>query len=85
MVSLSGLITVKDILKKQSYPNAGLDKHGRLIVGAAVGIEDSTIDRVLALQQDAHVDVIFIDTAHAHSKSVVDQIKLIRKEVFKCM
>ena len=80
---LSGLITVKDILKKQSHPNAALDKHGRLIVGAAVGIEDSTIDRVRALQ-DAQVDVIFIDTAHAHSKSVVRQIKSIRKQISNC-
>ena len=80
---LSGLITVKDILKKQSYPNAALDIHGRLIVGAAVGIEDTTLDRVAALQ-DAQVDIIFIDTAHAHSKSVIDQIKLIRKEISNC-
>ena len=65
----SGLIAVKDILKKQkSYPNAALDKHGRLVCGAAVGIEENTIDRVGALI-DACVDLIFIDTAHAHSKS----------------
>ena len=60
---LSGLITVKDILKKLSYPNAALDKHGRLICGAAVGIENNTLDRVGALL-DASVDLIFIDTAH---------------------
>ena len=76
---LSGLITVKDILKKQSYPNAALDKHGRLVCGAAVGIEKNTIDRVGALI-DACVDLIFIDTAHAHSKSVLNQIDLIKKE-----
>ena len=76
---LSGLITVKDILKKQSYPNAALDKHGRLVCGAAVGIEENTIDRVGALI-DACVDLIFIDTAHAHSKSVLNQIDLIKKE-----
>ena len=76
---LSGLITVKDILKKQSYPNAALDKHGRLVCGAAVGIEENTIDRVGALT-DACVDLIFIDTAHAHSKSVLNQIDLIKKE-----
>lgn len=76
---LSGLITVKDILKKQSYPNAALDKHGRLVCGAAVGIEENTIDRVGALI-DACVDLIFIDTAHAHSKSVLNQIDGIKKE-----
>tara|TARA_X000001036_G_scaffold176794_1_gene167331 strand:+ start:607 stop:2073 length:1467 start_codon:yes stop_codon:yes gene_type:complete len=76
---LSGLITVKDILKKQSYPDAALDKHGRLVCGAAVGIEDNTLDRVGALI-DASVDLIFIDTAHAHSKSVVNQIDMIKKE-----
>ena len=76
---LSGLITVKDILKKQSYPDAALDKHGRLVCGAAVGIEDNTLDRVGALI-DASVDLLFIDTAHAHSKSVVNQIDMIKKE-----
>ena len=76
---LSGLITVKDILKKQSYPNAALDKHGRLVCGAAVGIEENTLDRVGALI-DASVDLLFIDTAHAHSKSVLNQIDMIKKE-----
>ena len=76
---LSGLITVKDILKKQSYPSAALDKHGRLICGAAVGIENNTLDRVGALL-DASVDLIFIDTAHAHSKSVLNQVDMIKKE-----
>tara|TARA_Y100000996_G_scaffold414254_1_gene404618 strand:+ start:8012 stop:9484 length:1473 start_codon:yes stop_codon:yes gene_type:complete len=80
---LSGLITVKDILKKQSCPNAAADRHGRLVCGGAVGIEDSTLDRVGALL-DANVDVIFIDTAHAHSKSVIKQIKLIKKEYPSC-
>ena len=80
---LSGLITVKDILKKQSCPNAAADKHGRLVCGAAVGIEDTTLDRVAALL-DASADIIFIDTAHAHSKSVVNQIKLIKKEFPNC-
>ena len=76
---LKGLITVKDILKKQSYPHAALDKHGRLVCGAAVGIEDNTLDRVGALI-DASVDLLFIDTAHAHSKSVLNQIDMIKKE-----
>tara|TARA_Y100001970_G_C14240697_1_gene864744 strand:- start:428 stop:1900 length:1473 start_codon:yes stop_codon:yes gene_type:complete len=80
---LSGLITVKDILKKQSCPNAAADKHGRLVCGAAVGIEESTLDRVGALL-DANADIIFIDTAHAHSQSVIKQIKLIKKEYSNC-
>ncbi len=80
---LSGLITVKDILKKQSYPNASLDKHSRLVVGAAVGIEDSTLDRVAALKE-AQVDVIFIDTAHGHSKLVLNQVNMIQKEISNC-
>jgi len=80
---LSGLITVKDILKKQSCPNAAVDPHGRLVCAAAVGIEDSTLDRVGALI-DADVDVIFIDTAHAHSKSVINQIQQIKKRYSSC-
>ena len=80
---LSGLITVKDILKKQSYPNASLDKHGRLICGAAVGVEKNTLDRVGALL-DASVDLIFMDTAHGHSVSVLNQIDMIKKEYSSC-
>ena len=80
---LSGLITVKDILKKQSCPNAAVDKHGRLVCGAAVGIQETTLDRVGALL-DVYLDIIFIDTAHAHSKSVINQIKLIKKEYPNC-
>lgn len=80
---LSGLITVKDILKKQSYPNAALDKHGRLICGAAVGVEKNTLDRVGALL-DASVDLIFMDTAHGHSVSVLNQIDMIKKEYSSC-
>ena len=72
-------VNLKDILKKQSYPSAALDKHGRLICGAAVGIENNTLDRVGALL-DASVDLIFIDTAHAHSKSVLNQVDMIKKE-----
>ena len=74
---LSGLITVKDIQKKEDYPNACKDKNGRLRVGAAVGISSDTFDRVTALKE-ADVDAIFIDTAHGHSKGVlniVDKIK----------
>ena len=68
---LKGLITVKDILKKQEHPNAAVDKHGRLLVAAAVGVEKSTMDRVSALIEK-QVDAIVLDTAHGHSKSVLD-------------
>ena len=74
---LCGLITVKDILKKENYPSATIDKYGRLRVGAAVGISRDTIRRVQSLVK-MNVDVLFIDTAHAHSKSVVSVYKKIR-------
>ena len=76
--NLTGLITVKDILKKQNYPQAAIDKHGRLLVGAAVGIDVDTLDRVSELKNN-NVDVIVIDTAHAHSKSVISMTKKIKK------
>ncbi len=75
---LTGLITVKDILKKQNFPDAATDKHGRLLVGAAVGIDVDTIDRVSELINN-NVDIIVIDTAHGHSKSVMDMTKNIKK------
>ena len=74
---LKGLITVKDILKKEQHPNASLDKHGRLIVAAAVGIENCTLDRVAALV-DKDVDAIVVDTAHGHSQSVLDVVNKIK-------
>ena len=74
---LTGLITVKDILKKQNFPNAAIDKHGRLLVGAAVGIDVDTLDRVAELVNN-NVDVIVIDTAHGHSKSVMNMTKKIK-------
>ena len=76
--ALTGLITVKDILKKQNFPNAAIDKHGRLLVGAAVGIDVDTIERVSELVNN-NVDVIVIDTAHGHSKSVMDMAREIKK------
>ncbi|OQX86273.1 MAG: IMP dehydrogenase [Candidatus Latescibacteria bacterium 4484_7] len=75
---IKGLITVKDIQKKLDFPNAAKDPNGRLRVGAAVGVSHDTMDRVAALV-DANVDVVVIDTAHAHSKNVFDAIKRIRK------
>ena len=74
---LKGLITVKDILKKEEHPNASLDQHGRLIVAAAVGVEKSTLDRVAALVEK-DVDAIVVDTAHGHSQSVLDVVEKIK-------
>ncbi len=75
---LIGLITYKDILKVKSRPNACKDEYGRLRAGAAVGVTKDTLERVNALVE-ANVDVITIDTAHGHSKGVVDTLKIIRK------
>lgn len=76
---LIGLITFKDIQKKKSFPNACKDELGRLRVGAAVGIEKNTIERVEELIK-ANVDVVVIDTAHAHSEGVLQMIKKIKKK-----
>lgn len=75
---LKGLITIKDIEKSIQYPNSARDQNGRLLVGAAVGTAANTMDRVSALVE-AKVDVIAIDTAHGHSKMVLDKVKEIRK------
>ena len=74
---LKGLITVKDILKKEDHPNASVDKHGRLLAAAAVGIESNTLDRVSALVENK-VDAIVVDTAHGHSQSVLDMVSKIK-------
>ena len=76
---LKGLITFKDIMKKKKYPNASKDEHGRLRVGAAVGITLDTIDRIKALS-NAGADAIVIDTAHGHSSGVLKTIKEARKK-----
>jgi len=76
---LIGLITFKDIQKKKSFPNACKDEHGRLRVGAAVGIQRDTLERVEALI-NSNVDVVVIDTAHAHSEGVLQMIKKIKKK-----
>ncbi|MFK7900253.1 MAG: IMP dehydrogenase [Cyclobacteriaceae bacterium] len=75
---LVGLITYRDILKKKDRPNACKDSFGRLRVGAAVGVTPDIMDRVQALV-DAEVDVISIDTAHGHSKGVMDVTKKVKK------
>ncbi|MEK7583292.1 MAG: IMP dehydrogenase [Patescibacteria group bacterium] len=74
---LKGLITFKDIEKKKSHPHACKDEHGRLRVGAAVGVATDTLERVEALVK-AGVDVITVDTAHGHAKKVLDRIREIR-------
>jgi len=75
---LRGLMTVKDINKAQAYPSACKDSDGRLRVGAAVGTGPETPDRVDALVR-AGVDVIVVDTAHGHSKGVVDRVRWVKE------
>ncbi|MFD2742152.1 MULTISPECIES: IMP dehydrogenase [Sphingobacterium] len=74
---LKGLITFKDIQKYRHYPNAAKDEHGRLLVGAAVGVTHDTIERVDALVK-AGVDVVTIDTAHGHSLGVINKLKEVK-------
>jgi IMP dehydrogenase len=76
---LTGLITFKDIQKKKNKPNACQDKFGRLRVGAAVGVTSDILDRIEALK-NAGVDIISIDTAHGHSKGVMDAAKKVKKK-----
>jgi len=76
---LMGLVTIKDIEKTISYPNSCNDEHGRLRVGAAVGIGPDTLDRVRALVS-ADVDIIVVDSAHGHSFGVLNAIKLVKAE-----
>ena len=74
----TGLVTVKDIEKAKAFPNACKDSHDRLRVGAAIGTGESNIERAEALV-NAEVDVIVIDTAHGHSKGVLDMVSRIKK------
>ena len=78
--NLTGLITVKDIQKNEDYPNACKDKNGRLRVGAAIGVSNDFMDRAGALS-NVDVDVVVIDTAHGHSKSVLDSVKLLKRDI----
>ncbi|WP_332651770.1 IMP dehydrogenase [Lysinibacillus sp. 54212] len=75
---LMGLITIKDIEKVIEFPNAAKDTHGRLLVGAAVGVSKDTMMRVAKLVE-AQVDIITIDTAHGHSAGVIDTVREIRE------
>jgi IMP dehydrogenase len=75
---LIGLITYKDIMKEVDYPNACKDKYGRLVVGAAVGVTHDMLERIDALVK-VGVDAVCIDTAHGHSKGVLDAVRLAKK------
>lgn len=79
---LIGLITYRDILQLQSCPNAVKDDFGRLRVGAALGITKNLLERAAALQQIG-VDVVCLDSAHGHTKGVIDSLKLLRKNFKK--
>ena len=76
---LSGLVTMKDIEKSAEHPNATKDDSGSLMVGAALGTGTDTLDRAKALNE-AGVDLFVIDSAHGHSKNVIETIKIIKKE-----
>lgn len=75
---LKGLITIKDIEKAIKYPNSAKDSNGRLLVGAAVGVSRDMNDRLKALV-DARVDVVVVDTAHGHSKGVLEAVYRIKE------
>ncbi|WP_007026377.1 IMP dehydrogenase [Saccharomonospora iraqiensis] len=77
---LRGLITVKDFVKTEQYPDATKDTDGRLIAGAAVGVGADGHQRALALA-DAGVDVLMVDTAHGHSRAVLDTVTTLKKEL----
>ncbi|MHB8421469.1 MAG: IMP dehydrogenase [Leptospirales bacterium] len=74
---LQGLITIKDIEKKIKYPNSAKDQKGRLLVGAAVGVGPVAIERAKLLAK-SQVDMLVVDTAHGHSKSVVEIIRILK-------
>jgi len=78
--ALCGLITVKDILKKENHPNAATDDHGRLLSAAAIGVSSDALERAQALQ-NAHVDVLVVDTAHGHSKGVLETVKQLKSNL----
>lgn len=78
--TLRGLITVKDIFKRRSHPNASKDIHGRLLVGGAVGASSVELDRAIELAS-AGCDVIVVDTAHGHSDGVLQAVERVRNEL----
>ena len=75
---LRGLMTVKDITKQTDFPNAARDAHGKLRVGAAVGVGEGTEERVELLVK-AGVDVLVVDTAHGHSQGVIERVRWVKK------
>ncbi|MEW6058377.1 MAG: IMP dehydrogenase [Bdellovibrionota bacterium] len=75
---LKGLITIKDIVKKAKYPNANKDGFGRLMVGAAVGVA-ADLDERAGLLAEAGLDVFFVDSAHGHSRGVLEAIRALKK------
>lgn len=80
---LTGLITIKDIEKATAFPKANKDSHGRLFVGAAIGTSEEAEERLSALIQ-AGVDLLCVDTAHGHSKKVIDKVRYIKKTYPEC-
>lgn len=76
---LEGLFTIKDIMKIKKYPNSCKDQQGRLRAGAAVGVGKDTPDRVRALKKEG-VDVIVVDSAHGHSRNILETVKRIKAE-----
>ena len=76
--NLKGLITIKDIEKTIKYPNAAKDSQGRLLCGAAIGITNNVLERVQALV-NAHVDVVVLDSAHGHSRNVLNCLRQIKE------
>jgi len=77
---IRGLITVKDFVKTEQFPNATKDPDGRLVCGAAVGVGDDAYKRAMTLV-DAGVDVLMVDTAHGHSRGVVEMVTKLKKEL----
>lgn len=76
--ALKGLITIKDIEKSVKYPNAAKDSNGRLLVAAAIGVTKDILERAKALA-DAQVDAFVLDSAHGHSKNILEAVKLVKK------
>jgi IMP dehydrogenase len=77
---LRGLITVKDFVKTEQFPNATKDPDGRLLCGAAIGVGDDAYKRAMSLV-DAGVDVLMVDTAHGHSRGVLDMVRRLKREL----
>ncbi len=76
---LKGLITIKDIEKAEQFPDSAKDQQGRLLVGAAVGVTEDTMERIAALFE-SEVDIIVVDTAHGHSEGVLKTVAKIKEE-----